>query len=597
MTTRVEYPISAGYCENWGMAEILRELIANALDSRAPYQVFYDEEKGEAVIRDEGRGFKAHCLMLGEGEKKDGAQIGQFKEGLKIALLAAARAEIPVTLRTTGCSIESVGMEQLGLGRKGLVLYLNGNRLACGTEVRIRCAREELLRAKELFLAFGAGAGGPVPPIFVGLDQQQKVYVNGLQTAVGGWAFSYNLRGAAIKGAMNRDRSVLSYGDLRDAVSSLWFRVSDPKMIRLFLNRVDNADGEDNVWVNQWPPHVRRRWTNAIMECFGLSPKLRKVAVSGSNEHNLRLRQLGWHLLDASGKPAVVRNLTHSLFPAAHNALGNAIMTAERKNTTKSLGVYRRITWAHLPTEVILDYETHLNNVLSRLWQHLPNELHQRLFNAVDRLRWFVYSHSTLDGDNSAGCWLPDALAVGVRRDQLMQYDLPGLDGLFAHELAHFLSGATDGEEEFERMLTMLLACLLRPKPIRPPVSVLVDVIKRVVRREPTTGLTNWQEVRAKLQCMGMAIKGDKQVLGWMEAGGALVNTHLMGYQRLDDNNADLSRNTEDRGKRLLFLDGDGVTRTIIRTHDRAQVASIKRTTKPVMTGEPFFWVDRLGEV
>ena len=74
---RVEYPISGSYCANWGMVEALREIIANMLDAKAAYECSH--LRGTSVFSDNGAGFAASCLMFGEGEMKDGEQIGQFR--------------------------------------------------------------------------------------------------------------------------------------------------------------------------------------------------------------------------------------------------------------------------------------------------------------------------------------------------------------------------------------------------------------------------------------------------------------------------------------------------------------------------------------
>lgn len=566
MSTRVEYPISAGYCENWGMDEILRELIANALDSRAPVEITHDPVANEAVIRDYGKGFKAHCLMLGEGEKKDGQQIGQFREGLKIALLAAARAKIPVRLRTTGCSVESASMETLALGRKGLVLRLNGDRLDHGTEIRIQCSQWQVDEARKLFLRFTVGTD--VPVIFTLPDaQRQKVYVNGLQTVVGGWAFSYNLRGDAVKSAMNRDRTALKHAELRDAIGRIWQKCKSPELIQQFLSKVDNEHGE---WQIQLP--VKKTWRRALLINCGLSPRLKKVAYPGSTEHNSRLKQLGWHILDCANRP-IVRHLAWNMFPDARSALDNAMQTAETKNAdAPHEGQYRKVSWDSLDEGLIREYEDAVSRVLTALWPHLgPDTLHAKLFHAVDHFRWFVFSKSSLDGDRSVGCWLSGRHAIGIRRSMLGASDKI-LEGIVVHELAHFLSGATDATVEFEQMLTYILNRLLQQPESYPPMTIKVDVRTRKVLRIPDwRPAIAWAVVRDNLRAHGLSVVDLDHVLD------RTSETCYLGYEG-------------HRTKRLLFIDPTGVERAVITVKHEMRVAKVKVYTEPVMTGSPFFW-------
>jgi len=81
--TRVEYPISAGYVQRRGIKEVLRELLANAVDAKAKDMCGYADieaywKDGYAYVEDNGTGFSKSCLMLGEGEEKTNKDIGQF---------------------------------------------------------------------------------------------------------------------------------------------------------------------------------------------------------------------------------------------------------------------------------------------------------------------------------------------------------------------------------------------------------------------------------------------------------------------------------------------------------------------------------------
>lgn len=107
-----EIPISPEYVQHWGLAEAGRELIANYLDSE---ETIADEVVGgdwaisdriEVVGGDwvlsnriEQR-LPVSILVLGESSKtKDDDSVGQFGEGLKLAIVVLLRAGYAVTIR------------------------------------------------------------------------------------------------------------------------------------------------------------------------------------------------------------------------------------------------------------------------------------------------------------------------------------------------------------------------------------------------------------------------------------------------------------------------------------------------------------------
>ena len=96
----VEYPLSPKYIPSWSVMMALRELIANALDSKnSPSFTWKD---GYAFIEDEGPGIPKPFWIIGEGNH---GEIGQFGEGLKLAMLVLARENRNVTVDTVGYQV------------------------------------------------------------------------------------------------------------------------------------------------------------------------------------------------------------------------------------------------------------------------------------------------------------------------------------------------------------------------------------------------------------------------------------------------------------------------------------------------------------
>lgn len=85
-----ELPLARDYVSKWGVVEAVRELLQNAIDSPAPFDV---KQIGDSLtITSRGVRLDASTLVLGRTSKADdNGSIGQFGEGYKLALLVLSR--------------------------------------------------------------------------------------------------------------------------------------------------------------------------------------------------------------------------------------------------------------------------------------------------------------------------------------------------------------------------------------------------------------------------------------------------------------------------------------------------------------------------
>ena len=75
-----ELPISIDYVQHWGMAEAIREIIQNALDSESPFA--YTLEDNTLTISSSHARLEPTSLLLGSTTKADNKEaIGSFGEG------------------------------------------------------------------------------------------------------------------------------------------------------------------------------------------------------------------------------------------------------------------------------------------------------------------------------------------------------------------------------------------------------------------------------------------------------------------------------------------------------------------------------------
>lgn len=223
--------ISPEYVKSWDVSMAIREILQNLIDTKREFGVkgsaCYNAKKGIAEVKDEGPGLQLKHLALGVSEK--GADcIGQFGEGLKLALLVFAREGRFIEVRSRNYRLTPVIQTSEFQTETLFFEIVEDMTLIGGTTIRFECSKEELDKAKFLFptefrVNGSANSLTWVVPNLISLPGG-KVYINGaLATELDDMLFSYHISGKAAKSISNRDRTIVSRDDLltiiRKAVS------------------------------------------------------------------------------------------------------------------------------------------------------------------------------------------------------------------------------------------------------------------------------------------------------------------------------------------------------------------------------------------
>jgi hypothetical protein len=97
---KITISISPAYCPEWGVWEIAREVISNALDAKeAGHEYTIDHDGETLVVSSQGVKLDPSVWLLGTSTKRGQKNCrGQFGEGLKIAILAAVRSKMAVQI-------------------------------------------------------------------------------------------------------------------------------------------------------------------------------------------------------------------------------------------------------------------------------------------------------------------------------------------------------------------------------------------------------------------------------------------------------------------------------------------------------------------
>lgn len=236
--------ISPEYVKNWTLEMAIRELLQNLLDTEnefeCPISVKYKDVF--ATLSDKGPGLELKHLALGISEKGD-TSIGQFGEGLKLALLVFAREKRYIELRSRDYSLVPV-IQESEYGTPTLFfLFQEGLRYIQGTTIKFRCTKNELDAGKRYFPTRFNVKGSKVK--WVVKDKISlpagKVYVNGsliMEFEEKEALFSYHLTGAEAKGLSNRDRTVVDQSKLRYAIKEEIIDKTPAKDMMPWLKRI-----------------------------------------------------------------------------------------------------------------------------------------------------------------------------------------------------------------------------------------------------------------------------------------------------------------------------------------------------------------------
>jgi hypothetical protein len=240
--------------DNAGIWPAIREFRSNAQDSGA--FEYMRIEDNNLIIKDNGSGIPLSCLLLGEHESGEGT-IGQFGEGLKIAILVMIRNNHPINIYTNNLHIWG-GVGEM-FGKEVLRINWEDSDFVSGTKVVIGDWTEDTdYSGNFLFDNEEDPDSRVIDRTDAGmiLDDcklySKGVFVNNLT----GYAFGYNISTIT----MNRDRSAISEEEVYSAVGKIWgscesswpwkqyfnstLNTSDPaieRMIRLASGMTDKA--------------------------------------------------------------------------------------------------------------------------------------------------------------------------------------------------------------------------------------------------------------------------------------------------------------------------------------------------------------------
>lgn len=222
MAKHIQTSIGANYLRaGWGKEALLREVLSNARDAVVMHDAVMEVSHAGSTLKvvTKGATMSRRNMLLGGGNKFGRSDtIGQFEEGLKLALLVAARESIPVKIHTGDeiwkpsirPSTQFDGEPVLTISVSNTSEYFDGVRVEIGKTSKKEWEAE---RVKYLFLLDDEHIGRVKPSEYANTDvlthpsQKGRVYVKGVfvQT-MEDIAYGYDIRDAAV----DRDRKMVN---------------------------------------------------------------------------------------------------------------------------------------------------------------------------------------------------------------------------------------------------------------------------------------------------------------------------------------------------------------------------------------------------
>ena len=242
---RLTYPISPEYVKNWTSERALAELIANAIDEDPNFLMEWSD--GVLTIEDSAHGIGDHGLMLGLSTK-DNTQIGQWGEGLNIALLVLVRDRKigKICVETVGYSFSPILVRQrlVSIGTldekelpQMLAIDITPNERHMGTRITIECPEALANKARGRFLHFTPNyAPPPQWGRVIGDGQPGRVYIGGVLVAdKRKLIFSYDFSLEQAKSMQNRDRTVVDAQAQDRLIYQALEHLDDPELLQRWV--------------------------------------------------------------------------------------------------------------------------------------------------------------------------------------------------------------------------------------------------------------------------------------------------------------------------------------------------------------------------
>ena len=231
----ITYPWVTQYTKSWDAVKGLTEPIQNMIDSKKPGTIEY--RNGIAIIPDYGKGLTLDDFLVGQSRKTED-DIGQFGEGLKMAMLKWLELNRLMVIETVGMTLVPCLKYMDGFENRIMHLYYIPNDRKVGTTVYMECEEAELEAAKSYFLAL-QDREHIYKEVYEG---QGEIFIAGFKVTHRIARHAYNFTGNRAKAIVNRDRTVLDEANMKSFIQSIIANTHNERYIEELLINPEDYD-------------------------------------------------------------------------------------------------------------------------------------------------------------------------------------------------------------------------------------------------------------------------------------------------------------------------------------------------------------------
>jgi len=249
MANEIIYPMTLDYVPEWGPWEVVRELASNALDADPGFTMGLNDD-GALVVKSQGGHLAVRHLLFGVSQKENAQAVGQFGEGLKLALLTLTRRGLTAHIYSGGRHLwnepaELEGEQVFKIAWKDNVQD-NGQTVIGIPGWTDETFEEHFVRPGDPRIIHTDPFGRSILE-----EATPNIYVKGVWVQRGGsygtsYTFGYNLSDVS----MNRDRGVVDAWQANKEIGKIWASVTNEELLERFWKAVKDGQGEKDCQVH-----------------------------------------------------------------------------------------------------------------------------------------------------------------------------------------------------------------------------------------------------------------------------------------------------------------------------------------------------------